>query len=350
MSVLGDNSLKNPLKLITAGLIMCASFLAQAQSMSLDDLLSGNKYPSTLKLSDLTPQYRVLRLSVSGSGGGLGDLMGAFSPLMMRGGMNAQPGSDLLTLLGTYWTTGQTTSLAGHDFLVTYKLEMGIKTTVASGEPMAVSLKLNLVRTDMISSISPEPEINVARLSKDLADSKLSFNDSSAMVVSDDAATTAAVMVPVMAQARLAAENTSSLSNAKQVALGLLMYSNDYDDVMPYAESTGAIVKVTQPYLKNVKIWWTTDNRRFLFNHSLGGATSTEVERPAETILIYAEGPASDGKREVAFADGHARRLGPDEWSKYEATLHLKLKKTAKKPLPANFGQEYNRSQPPDTK
>jgi prepilin-type N-terminal cleavage/methylation domain-containing protein len=45
----------------------------------------------------------------------------------------------------------------------------------------------------------------------------------------------AAILFPVFAQAKFAAKKTSSLSGLKQVALGLQMYSNDYDDMaVPY--------------------------------------------------------------------------------------------------------------------
>ena len=40
----------------------------------------------------------------------------------------------------------------------------------------------------------------------------------------------AAILFPVFAQAKAAAKKTSSLSNVKELALGSIMYSNDYDD------------------------------------------------------------------------------------------------------------------------
>jgi prepilin-type N-terminal cleavage/methylation domain-containing protein/prepilin-type processing-associated H-X9-DG protein len=43
----------------------------------------------------------------------------------------------------------------------------------------------------------------------------------------------AAILFPVFAQAKLAAKATSSLSNTKQIALGVLMYTNDVDDQAP---------------------------------------------------------------------------------------------------------------------
>jgi prepilin-type N-terminal cleavage/methylation domain-containing protein/prepilin-type processing-associated H-X9-DG protein len=70
----------------------------------------------------------------------------------------------------------------------------------------------------------------------------------------------AAILFPVFAQAKQAAKKTVDLSNQKQIGLGALMYSNDYDDYFPrndyrvptrqtwapitYAEATG-------PYIKN---------------------------------------------------------------------------------------------------
>jgi len=43
----------------------------------------------------------------------------------------------------------------------------------------------------------------------------------------------AAILFPVFAQAKLAAKKTVDLSNLKQIGLGALMYSNDYDDFFP---------------------------------------------------------------------------------------------------------------------
>ncbi len=45
----------------------------------------------------------------------------------------------------------------------------------------------------------------------------------------------AAILFPVFAQARSKARQVSGLSNAKQVALGILMYAQDYDETFPRA-------------------------------------------------------------------------------------------------------------------
>jgi prepilin-type N-terminal cleavage/methylation domain-containing protein/prepilin-type processing-associated H-X9-DG protein len=68
----------------------------------------------------------------------------------------------------------------------------------------------------------------------------------------------AAVLFPVFAQAREKARATTCLSNEKQMASGLMMYSQDYDDmIMPWLSRTGPPVDTRiwpsriQPYLKN---------------------------------------------------------------------------------------------------
>jgi len=66
----------------------------------------------------------------------------------------------------------------------------------------------------------------------------------------------AAILFPVFAQAKLAAKKTQSTSNEKQINLGLQMYENDYDDMIPQSQygiddfqvSWAAMI---YPYIKN---------------------------------------------------------------------------------------------------
>lgn len=78
----------------------------------------------------------------------------------------------------------------------------------------------------------------------------------------------AAILFPVFAQARESARQTNCLSNQKQLALGILMYANDFDEKMPIVGSAiepGTLLNgqklngqpfngwslVMQPYTKN---------------------------------------------------------------------------------------------------
>jgi prepilin-type N-terminal cleavage/methylation domain-containing protein len=68
----------------------------------------------------------------------------------------------------------------------------------------------------------------------------------------------AAILFPVFAQAKAAAKTSAALSNTKQIILGEIMYTGDYDDVispveMPYGPwlAWGAMLS---PYLKSANI------------------------------------------------------------------------------------------------
>ena len=73
----------------------------------------------------------------------------------------------------------------------------------------------------------------------------------------------AAILFPVFAQAREAARKTACLSNGKQMALGMSMYSQDYDEMLPRGwTSTGGPNNGArdwkddiQPYVKNKPVF-----------------------------------------------------------------------------------------------
>src|SRR5437867_5002374 len=88
----------------------------------------------------------------------------------------------------------------------------------------------------------------------------------------------AAILFPVFAQARAKARQTACLSNLKQCAFGLTMYSQDYDEKflafgLPSGRpSPGTFVywqMLIQPYMKNRGV---TLDPAFKFNYNPGSA------------------------------------------------------------------------------
>lgn len=74
----------------------------------------------------------------------------------------------------------------------------------------------------------------------------------------------AAILFPVFAQAREKARQTSCLSNMKQIILAEMMYTGDYDEMLPrirYGAATSdqfwvlAIDDVLRPYIKSDGVW-----------------------------------------------------------------------------------------------
>ncbi len=172
----------------------------------------------------------------------------------------------------------------------------------------------------------------------------------------------AAILFPVFARARERARQTSCLSNVRQIGTALMMYVQDYDEVMPiYLLSSGrsetdlpdighdyiAWQDLLHPYVMNWDIYRCPSgggyrgtpraihgayggNYAFAFSHSTQWIYSLgEFERPAETYAVveaisyitrYDPGiPASHGgywgqvdsrhneQNNVLFLDGHVR-------------------------------------------
>ncbi len=69
----------------------------------------------------------------------------------------------------------------------------------------------------------------------------------------------AAILFPVFARAREAARQSSCASNVRQISTAVLMYVQDYDEVLPWANCDGMTYGMAwniscQPYMKNVGI------------------------------------------------------------------------------------------------
>ena len=68
----------------------------------------------------------------------------------------------------------------------------------------------------------------------------------------------AAILFPAFARAREKARQTSWLNNVKHLALGVMMYINDYNDTMLheryYIPNETSLYTVAQPYIQNRQI------------------------------------------------------------------------------------------------
>ena len=100
-------------------------------------------------------------------------------------------------------------------------------------------------------------------------------------------------------KARLAALRTEKLSNAKQLALGILMFAADHDGELPYS---GSFQTDVFPYVKTNSLF-----EGFVYTYS-GGALY-DLEDPTYTEFGYI---LVDGGRVVAYADGRVKFIKDD--------------------------------------
>ncbi len=108
----------------------------------------------------------------------------------------------------------------------------------------------------------------------------------------------AAILFPVFARARENARRTNCLSNQKQIALGMMMYAQDYDERLVANEYTVTVhwPFLIEPYVKNFQVFRcpsvhtpvgfsTTSYRQYWSTYALPGTAS----QPAH-VAIYSQG------------------------------------------------------------
>lgn len=282
------------------------------------DLSKLGAVPQAIKIADLTDEYKAIKVAA-----GTYDLNSAwtYAAYSMFGGSSDDPREGMVArMFDMLWTKGDVATLDGHRYLVTYRLDVtdAMRTMgeyTSRGEraaPVEPALRAHLVKMESVTSISPYMDYKV-----------------------DDLKALFAPAAPEQAQDA----QTRGLSNIKQISLGMMMYTSDYDDITPYAQSTKTVEFVTNPYVKSRDVWKThnPNGSRFLYNMAVAGVNFSDIQRPADTVLFYESAVWPDGRRLVAYTDGHAKILTEVEWQVAKKTMALKIKKSAK-PLPAAYG------------
>jgi hypothetical protein len=144
----------------------------------------------------------------------------------------------------------------------------------------------------------------------------------------------AAVLFPVFSQARAKAQQASCMSNLKQLSMGVMLYTQDYDMRNPPAStwSDRVIVYTGRNRLLLHCPSTPPDNPcGYAYNSRQSGVRLQDIKYPAETPMIY---DSSAGKWNAAdpvssFAPRH-RSLGNVGFS----DTHVKAFSTAPPPVP----------------
>jgi hypothetical protein len=98
------------------------------------------------------------------------------------------------------------------------------------------------------------------------------------------------------------ADREQYLKNAKQIAIALLMYVTDYDEMFPPNFGDEGVSQVLLPYLKNPSVFEV--DGAFAFRYRMDGQSLADIESPVTTEVGYLELPNG---RMVIYADGHVK-------------------------------------------
>src|SRR5580698_7965213 len=97
----------------------------------------------------------------------------------------------------------------------------------------------------------------------------------------------AAILFPVFAQAKVAAKKTADLSNLKQISLGIIMYTNDVDDMLPrggHQDAAGNWFtwrEEIEPYIKNGQQQYSNGDE------FVNGGMWTSPAQPSNSLYGY---------------------------------------------------------------
>jgi len=161
----------------------------------------------------------------------------------------------------------------------------------------------------------------------------------------------AAILFPVFARAREKARQTSCLSNVKQIGTAIMMYVQDYDEMMMYGHDNTSgywwsANGFLMPYVKNTQIFLCPSQPNYAVGYGWnyphmpyrtyyqGGFSIAMVNRPAEVLVIcdstaypyiycpihypaHGDGycrvaDRHNGGANVLFLDGHAKWMRRD--------------------------------------
>jgi len=98
----------------------------------------------------------------------------------------------------------------------------------------------------------------------------------------------AIVLYPVFSRARATARKAICLTNVKQVSLGLLMYTSDWNDICPNSANW---CETVDEYIKNRDALVCPDARNhdcgYAYNAALSDLHLSAVDDPADTVALF---------------------------------------------------------------
>ena len=308
------------LSVVTPALAQDAALNAVADKMAMAPIeraLSGGTVALTLQVSALDSQWRRFKPGASPEMDALMQMQGG------RGMMNA--GSN------QFVTRGDTLQAGGETYLIAYRRR-------ANAEELRAAM--DRFRRHLPDDGSGAAETGDGFMRMRSSDTLLlcllnmksvgNLNDIRAFDPKTDT-----ISDVQAAQLDKSGANQISVSNLKQIGLGLMQYVQDYDEKFPPMRSAQSMAQirrpynarelttvqqVVQPYVKSTQIFAHPITRQiYRPNLNLSGRSLATIQDPARTVAFYEAAPAADGTRAVLYADGHVTREAETNWARIRA-------------------------------
>jgi ribose transport system substrate-binding protein len=279
--------------------LLLTAALAQTPPPTVADILRGTGAPLTLTVKDLGPGWLVFTPS---------GLRPAVQDFLLYSGA---PGYKEMTPAPGYVTRGQVVALNGRTYLLAYMLQ-------DPGMSMAPEDK----GLDLPLPISADTPLYAALLDLASAGNLLDITPYSLDWIAE--------VNRVQDLHRQQALATASINNLKQMVLALMAYAQDNSETLPSEMGTTALWSILR--LSNIDniIHVPGTHTEYMSNANLAGRSLGDptIKDPTRCVAFYEPTARADGKRGVAFLDGHVEMVSEAEW------VTLKASNKLREPLP----------------
>ncbi|MHB9131071.1 MAG: hypothetical protein ACYDBB_08285 [Armatimonadota bacterium] len=291
--------MKSAMRLILLLAALCATLPAFSQAVTLMDLLSGKSVPLSLQVKELNGEWRRITLD---------DQSGGPSQVMMMMAMMEQIGM----VQHTFYTKGQTITLSEQMYLIAYAPPQPAidLTAIRNGgmppmrDPLTAETKLtlsllNLRTAGSITDIRPfklEDELKMGDEQRKLLDN-----------------------------ARRKAQQTESMNNLRQVSVALQMYIQDHDETFPSLKNAAELKAALKIYVDEDRLLRCPRTQEpYMPNASLSTMALGDLKNPTDMVMAFEVSADEDGRRCVAFVDGHVSLLTEAEWAEAKKKSGIK--------------------------
>jgi prepilin-type processing-associated H-X9-DG protein len=294
--------------IVTLGL---AALPAAGQTPDLADVFLGKMQPLTLHLKDLSQDPAWRRVSI----GTQGDA-NPFAAMFGGGGTQST----------VYYTRGESLAVAGETFMIAYRVRskpVDLTSVMRSGSPAptpptekltpATLVHLGLLNLRTCGNLGDVRPFNIAE--EIAASVKLAEEITSTPVVTSVSIGSSSTTKSSRDSSRASQKVRPEANNLELIGSAVVMYALDYNGRLPNMKTAAAMKKALMPYVKSdaaFRVPGTTTP--YLPNAVLSGHKLDAVSNGSRVAVAYEPRPGKDGKRGVAFADGHAKRLTGAEW------------------------------------
>lgn len=116
-----------------------------------------------------------------------------------------------------------------------------------------------------------------------------------------------------------------SQSNLKYLATAVLQYAQEHDEKLPPLQNMEVFKKAIFLYVRDNAVFVQPfAKKHYVTNGAMTNKGYANIQFASQIALLYEAQIGSDGKRAVAFADGHVKRVSEAEWTKIKKVSKIK--------------------------